>query len=249
MLVKIFALCALNRLRSKINCIHRPAQGRRSVLFACLPQTNSRFNAWSMLIGLKLAAPFRTCKRTKILKKFRIDVGLSFIDLQIGGCFDTSLFCESFQKFLMFFLKFVGMLPRILILSWSLFSFVAKREYYVYFCSLQVCWYWFGYIIEWRLAFILFLFCFANFLSWCFSPISVCLLGWFRLFGIRQQYTGGVNLSISSFFWWIIGLKIICNGMQCEKFVSVPVVAVLLGTVHILRKIYFYAYWTPFPPT
>ena len=24
--------------------------------------------------------------------------------------------------------------------------------------------------------------------------------------------------------------------MQCEKFVSVPVVAVLLGTVHILRK-------------
>ena len=85
MLVKIFALCALNRLRSKINCIHRPAQGRRSVLFACLPQTNSRFNAWSMLIGLKLAAPFRTCKRTKILKRFRIDVGFSFIDLQLGG--------------------------------------------------------------------------------------------------------------------------------------------------------------------
>ena len=88
---------------------------------------------------------------------------------------------------------------------------------------------------------------FCWFFSWCFTPISVCLLGWFRLFGIKQHCTGGVNLSISGFFWWIIGLKIICNGMQCEKFVSVPVVAVLLGTVHILRKHIFMHIGPPSP--
>ena len=146
------------------------------------------------------------------------------------------------QVDLMFVLKFVGTLPKILILSWSLFSFLAKRECNVYFYSLLVCWYWLYNRME--ISFYS-LFVLLNFFL-IFSPISVCLLGWFRLFGIKQQYTGGVNLSISGFFWWIIGLKIICNGMQCEKFVSVPVVAVL-GTVHILRKHIFMHFGPPSP--
>jgi hypothetical protein len=35
--------------------------------------------------------------------------------------------------------------------------------------------------------------------------------------------------------------------MQCEKFVSVPVVAVLLGTVHILREPIFMHIGPPSP--